>query len=75
MTEYTNQYQAKLVTPEKAVHTIKNNSTLVVAMAAGAPPAILKAISQRVKMMIYKACKFGLRLPPGILVKPYWPMI
>jgi len=49
MSEYSNQYQSKLVTPEKAVQNIKNNTTLVVAMAAGAPPALLKAIAQRVK--------------------------
>jgi len=46
---YLNAYQSKLTTAEKAVESIKDNSTLVVAMAAGAPPALLKAIAQRIR--------------------------
>ncbi|CDZ77230.1 Succinyl-CoA:coenzyme A transferase [Legionella massiliensis] len=45
---YDKLYQSKLVTAEQAVERINNNSTLVVAMGAGAPPALLSAIAQRV---------------------------
>ncbi len=46
---YTAIYKSKKTTADKAVGAIGNGSTLVVAMAVGAPPAILKAIANRVK--------------------------
>lgn len=46
---YTNMYQSKILAPEKVAEKVKNNSTLVVAMAAGAPPSLLKSIALRVK--------------------------
>lgn len=44
-----NLYQAKLKSPDNAIAQIKNGATLVVAMGAGAPPALLKALSDRIR--------------------------
>ncbi len=49
MTSYTSLYKSKLVTSERAAERIKSNSTLVVAMGAGAPPSLLNSIALRVK--------------------------
>jgi itaconate CoA-transferase len=46
---YTSEYKRKLTTPEKAVKRIKNNSTIIHGMATGEPPALLKAIADRVR--------------------------
>jgi len=46
---YTDEYKAKLTTPEKAVESIKNGSTVAVGMAHAQPPALLKALADRIK--------------------------
>ena len=42
------EYAAKLTTPEKAVEKIRDGSTLCLALAAGMPAALAKAIAQRI---------------------------
>ncbi|HTP68449.1 MAG TPA: acetyl-CoA hydrolase/transferase C-terminal domain-containing protein [Dongiaceae bacterium] len=42
------EYAAKLTTPEKAVEHIQNGSTLCLALAAGMPAALAKAVADRV---------------------------
>ena len=40
-------YQSKLTTPDQAVASIASGSTLSIAMAMAAPPALLKALAER----------------------------
>ena len=40
-------YQSKLTTPDQAVSSIASGSTLSIAMAMAAPPALLKALAER----------------------------
>jgi len=47
--EYRELYARKLTTPADAVASISNGSKLSVAMAAGEPPALLTAITDRVR--------------------------
>lgn len=49
MQTYRSQYRSKLTSPEKAVEGIKSGSTLVHGLAAAEPPALLKAIADRVR--------------------------
>ncbi|MCX5996563.1 MAG: 4-hydroxybutyrate--acetyl-CoA CoA transferase [Chloroflexi bacterium] len=49
MQTYRAQYRRKLTSPDKAVSRIKNGSTLVHGLAAAEPPALLKAIADRVR--------------------------
>jgi itaconate CoA-transferase len=49
MQTYRAQYRRKITSPEKAVSGIKNGSTLVHGLAAAEPPALLKAIADRVR--------------------------
>jgi len=42
------QYAAKLTTPEKAVEGIQNGSTLCLALAVGMPGALAKAVADRI---------------------------
>lgn len=44
----TEQYAAKLTTPAKAVESIQDGSTLVLALAAGMPAGLAKAIADRI---------------------------
>jgi len=46
---YTNLYRSKILTPQDAVAPMMDRSTLLVAMAAGAPPALMKAIADRIE--------------------------
>lgn len=49
MQTYRAQYRSKLATPEDAVSGIKSGSTLVHGLAAAEPPALLKAIADRLR--------------------------
>ena len=42
------QYAAKLTTPAKAVESVENGSTLVLALAAGMPQGLARAIADRI---------------------------
>ena len=42
------EYSAKLTTPEKAVEKIQDGSTLCLALAAGMPASLAKAVSDRI---------------------------
>ena len=42
------QYAAKLTTPEKAVEPIQDGSTLCLALAAGMPASLAKAVADRI---------------------------
>ncbi|MGV8123550.1 MAG: acetyl-CoA hydrolase/transferase family protein [Candidatus Xenobiia bacterium LiM19] len=46
---YADEYKAKLTTPEKAVESIKSGSTVAVGMAHAQPPALLRALAERIK--------------------------
>jgi len=46
---YTAEYKKKLVSAEDAVRKVKNGSTIVHGLAAAEPPAILKALADRVR--------------------------
>ncbi|MCP4574833.1 MAG: hypothetical protein GY846_00900 [Deltaproteobacteria bacterium] len=45
---YKDPYQSRKLSPQKVVAPIKNESTLLVAMAAGEPPALMEAVTGRV---------------------------
>jgi itaconate CoA-transferase len=49
MQTYRAQYRSKLTTPEQAVSGIKSGSTLVHGLAAAEPPALLRAIADRMR--------------------------
>ncbi|MHC9540281.1 MAG: acetyl-CoA hydrolase/transferase family protein [Vulcanimicrobiota bacterium] len=46
---YTDEYNAKLTTPEKAVESIKSGSTVAIGMAHAQPPALLAAMASRIR--------------------------
>lgn len=46
---YQNDYHKKCMSAAKAVEKIASHSTLLVAMGAGAPPALLQAVATRVR--------------------------
>lgn len=56
-TKYEELYQAKLKSPFGAVADIADGETLAVAMAIGAPPALLAAIADRVRSNDLKGLK------------------
>ncbi|MBN1455800.1 MAG: acetyl-CoA hydrolase/transferase family protein [Methanomicrobia archaeon] len=49
MSRYTAEYRQKLTTPERAVASIKNGSTIVHGLTTAEPPALLAAIADRVR--------------------------
>jgi len=46
---YTDEYQKKLATPERAVECIRNGDVIVYGMSVAQPPALLTAIADRVR--------------------------
>jgi len=46
---YTQEYERKLTTPEKAVESIQDGTTLVHGAAIAEPPALLEAVAARVR--------------------------
>ncbi len=49
MSVYTAEYRQKLTTPDKAVASIENGSTIVHGLTTAEPPALLAAIADRVR--------------------------
>lgn len=55
---YISDYRKKLTTPEKAVESIADGSTVVPGLNAAEPPALLKAIADRLRNDDLKTIKF-----------------
>jgi len=66
---YTELYQSKILSPQEAVAPIKSGSTLLVAMAAGAPPALMDAIADRVRSDDLKDLVLYYKLAPPRLIE------
>jgi len=66
---YTDLYQSKILSPQEAVAPIKSGSTLLVAMAAGAPPALMDAIADRVRSDDLKDLVLYYKLAPPRLIE------
>ncbi len=60
---YRAEYKKKLTTPEKAVASIPDSSTIVHGMAAGEPPALLAALADRARAGDVKDLKVFSLLP------------
>ena len=57
-TTYTSEYKQKLTTPQKAVEMIVYGDTVIPGMSFAEPPALLKAIADRVRGEELKDIKF-----------------
>ncbi|HDS44822.1 MAG TPA: acetyl-CoA hydrolase/transferase family protein [Methanomicrobia archaeon] len=57
MSIYTTEYRQKLTTPDKAVASIENGSTIVHGLTTAEPPALLAAIADRVRAEELKELK------------------
>ena len=66
---YTDIYQSKKLSPQEAVAPIRSGSTLLVAMAAGAPPALMEAIADRVGSDDLKDLVLYYKLAPPRLIE------
>jgi len=66
---YSDQYQSKKVSPNDAVASIKSGSKLLVAMAAGAPPALMEATANRVRSGDLKDLDLYYKLAPPQLIE------
>ncbi|MDD5399086.1 MAG: acetyl-CoA hydrolase/transferase C-terminal domain-containing protein [Dehalococcoidia bacterium] len=63
------EYRRKLTTPERAVSGIKNGSTLVHGLAAAEPPALMRAIADRLRAGDLYDLKVHSLLPTGNVSK------
>lgn len=70
---YDDLYQSKKLSPQEAVAPIRDGSKLLVAMAAGAPPALMTAIAQRVASDDLKELVLYYKLAPPRLADPAGP--
>ena len=60
---YSGEYRRKLVSPQKAVESIRDGQSVVVGLVNGEPPALLEAIAARAKSGDLKSLNAYMALP------------